>query len=853
MADRVAQTILKYTVDQASVANVRRSIENLKREQQELKTSVETLGPATTRASGTLSSRFKTARSDIRGAINDIEQLRREMERVNTEAAKSPDIGVDVSATQAARRAQGQALTAIGTQIRDLPAMPIPGAGFSTDMVGKVLRTMGNLGVSVEQLGIAGGVALPVVGFLALGLSDLSKRMEESGRATRALIATQQDYHRAVITSTRETLEAEIEARRIEVEIARATFEELNRVTEEGYARAREALGAFDQLAGGIIEVLNPGGARDLRQARDEAAEALRNEEFLLGRLEAALQNNITATNDAKEAERRLAEARAQTAIANAEIARQNAVQDREFARLSAEQIEQRIRQFEAESEGLRKGMDALIQPFGANLDLISRAVDQFISEGQDVETALRNALTAASVPDDVITQFLAYREQLRDSVDDQRRLTDSFLPLARAREREIEAVKETISAIDRQIAAEREAFELLSSGTVEGIDKRLDAINAEQFALSRQLPLLQELAETSDEGADRFKQAQERMAELNREMGLLATIRPDVAQRQYNEEVAKLTEALVRDTNRIEQARDARIAQINADLADKEADAAQDRERRISEARRAAQLDREKQEEDHQRNLQRIVRRANAAMANAIASRDALAFHLARQRREEERREEEENNKARLKEINDREREELRVIQQRYNDQLVAARQAAGKAIRLEQQKAQAEIDMRIAAHNAEIRLLQSALSAEYALQQQFWNASLALARRTVEQISQQRVSTPPQNVLIPNAVYIPPPTLSSGSSGGGGAGGRSFALTPYATGTDYVPRTGPALLHKGEMVIPARQAERIRQGGGMTTNINVNLDGKSIRATSAREASRIIYETLVAAGVAA
>src|SRR5690606_6337243 len=101
-----------------------------------------------------------------------------------------------------------------------------------------------------------------------------------------------------------------------------------------------------------------------------------------------------------------------------------------------------------------------------------------------------------------------------------------------------------------------------------------------------------------------------------------------------------------------------------------------------------------------------------------------------------------------------------------------------AGKAIRLEQQKAQAEIDMRIAAHNAEIRLLQSALSAEYALQQQFWNASLALARRTVEQISQQRVSTPPQNVLIPNAVYIPPPTLSSGSSGGGGAGGRSFAL---------------------------------------------------------------------------
>lgn len=36
-------------------------------------------------------------------------------------------------------------------------------------------------------------------------------------------------------------------------------------------------------------------------------------------------------------------------------------------------------------------------------------------------------------------------------------------------------------------------------------------------------------------------------------------------------------------------------------------------------------------------------------------------------------------------------------------------------------------------------------------------------------------------------------------------GGGGRTF--TAYATGTNYVPETGPAILHKGEAVIPAAQ----------------------------------------------
>ena len=53
----------------------------------------------------------------------------------------------------------------------------------------------------------------------------------------------------------------------------------------------------------------------------------------------------------------------------------------------------------------------------------------------------------------------------------------------------------------------------------------------------------------------------------------------------------------------------------------------------------------------------------------------------------------------------------------------------------------------------------------------------------------------------------------VSTGDSGGGG--GTGGAEDEYAAGTNYVPFTGPAILHQGEMVIPAAQAANMRRGG--------------------------------------
>jgi hypothetical protein len=43
--------------------------------------------------------------------------------------------------------------------------------------------------------------------------------------------------------------------------------------------------------------------------------------------------------------------------------------------------------------------------------------------------------------------------------------------------------------------------------------------------------------------------------------------------------------------------------------------------------------------------------------------------------------------------------------------------------------------------------------------------------------------------------------------------SGLRQPMMASYKNGTPYVPRTGPAMLHEGEMIVPAPKAKKIRK----------------------------------------
>jgi len=89
---------------------------------------------------------------------------------------------------------------------------------------------------------------------------------------------------------------------------------------------------------------------------------------------------------------------------------------------------------------------------------------------------------------------------------------------------------------------------------------------------------------------------------------------------------------------------------------------------------------------------------------------------------------------------------------------------------------------------------------------------------------------------------------TVTEGGGGGGGeivhqTGGRFFES--YQRGTAFVPFTGPAILHRGEMVIPRDIADLIREGRGgrqITIVNNINTPPNSNPDEIARIVSREI-----------
>ncbi|MEM2986160.1 MAG: hypothetical protein QXZ71_03795, partial [Candidatus Caldarchaeum sp.] len=78
---------------------------------------------------------------------------------------------------------------------------------------------------------------------------------------------------------------------------------------------------------------------------------------------------------------------------------------------------------------------------------------------------------------------------------------------------------------------------------------------------------------------------------------------------------------------------------------------------------------------------------------------------------------------------------------------------------------------------------------------------------------------------------------------------GGRFFE--EYQRGAWYVPRTGPAILHEGEMVLPRAVAEWFRRGGATTVvNVNMSVNFSGERGADAAEVlSRELVRRLRAA----
>ncbi len=275
----------------------------------------------------------------------------------------------------------------------------------------------------------------------------------------------------------------------------------------------------------------------------------------------------------------------------------------------------------------------------------------------------------------------------------------------------------------------------------------------------------------------------------------------------------------------KVEAASAARLDQIAAQRTETERRAQQTRNNAIADAEQDAsnaradlQLDREEAEREHQQNINRIVRRANATIAGAIQSRNAVAAAAAIDQRDLDLEAERENASNREKELNRQSREidrslrqQTRTIKRRYTQQLQTASIAAEQAIRLEGQRAQAEISQRTQALQALLQIeavsenqrrsiaVQSA-SARLQLEGQFWQASLNLARDAVQSIANAQGR--------PLGTGVPPPIPTTIGRG-----------APVFHNGGVVTRTGLAMVQRGEVIT---NPNRGQSSGSVVFNIS-------------------------------
>lgn len=312
MADKVVQTIYKYKVDQ-------RSLKTLLSANDRVRASTATLAADSTRAEA---SNLKVARAvqvnksatdQLSESLNKLRirndaiqagqkygEMARNIDQADEAAKKLADdlerIGASKAEIAAAAR-QFEAfrnapldvgsgslrpsnLSRIGSEIRALPSVQIPGAGFGTDAIGNFLRVAGALEKVSEKVPFVTKVTealTPVLGATAAGFTGVlvaatpvivavgamaaifitaARQAEEARKATEAGLDAQTQLFLLIERGRREEIESKKTELQITGEAARKQLATLKSIAEEATKASKNSTGegAFDASSGPVLE-----------------------------------------------------------------------------------------------------------------------------------------------------------------------------------------------------------------------------------------------------------------------------------------------------------------------------------------------------------------------------------------------------------------------------------------------------------------------------------------------------------------------------------------------------------------------------------------------------------------------
>lgn len=458
MAQRDTRTRVGYDVDRASVNQVVIGNEAIRKSIEGVNNVLGEMNPATAAGINMLMTRFDLLGRNIQDDRRIVQDLHDDLLKLDNVVVE-PEVRVQRSGGGSGARGNNGALESVdrfgttGSQI--LGALGASEAGNVVGLVGDLAQGFSTLNPVML------GVTALSVGFTA-ALGGLSKQYDESARSARNLIATQEAYFSLLVGGTSASVQAAIDAKRMQVEIARLTYEELNRVVETGYQQTSQTLGVFTDT---FLEVTNAGGARELRTRRDEALQQYQQETFLLGRIETLLGSEATARNDsaaateeAIAAEHELADARRDAFIDEAKRGGQ-ALADRANNRLEVDRMTAEQRQTRALELQRQISMLAANQQFYANQQTTEGGYAAYLL-GQQLadmrEELIRVTDTTYTYADGLEAEAVA-KKAITDQTDN---YFDSLTDEVKAQEKLFEARAEYTQAVTEGAAKEKELLD---------------------------------------------------------------------------------------------------------------------------------------------------------------------------------------------------------------------------------------------------------------------------------------------------------------------------------------------------------------------------------------------------------
>lgn len=221
--------------------------------------------------------------------------------------------GVTRNVSSTGRRQAG-ALGRFGREVRALPAIQLSGS-LSTDAIGKILYTtdsaLGALGATATQVAGATLLAAPALIALGVAINNFNQQIEKSKAVLTGALSAQENYYQAVAELTTEGAQEQID-----------TLERTRPILQQQIEETQAAIAAtFGQLQAEFgdagARALIAAGQTPITQLEERLKELQTQftaSEQTATRLRQGMESGVFAANDMIEAEKRLAEERADEA-----------------------------------------------------------------------------------------------------------------------------------------------------------------------------------------------------------------------------------------------------------------------------------------------------------------------------------------------------------------------------------------------------------------------------------------------------------------------------------------------------------------------------------------------------------